>query len=84
MPQKGVNEEQQIGTAGRLNLPEKVDFVVSNTGLNKDSEWLAARLAIKQGRNDVFVIVLPEALDYLRDKLDLYGELVLVGADQAK
>ncbi len=81
---KGVNERQQDGTIGRLNLPLKVDAIVSVAALNRATEGLAATCALRQGRNDVFPIVLPEGLDYLRDLLDRKAELVLVGADQAK
>lgn len=81
---KGVNEEQQAGTYGRLKLPQKVDAVISTSGLNQQTESLAASFALNQGRNDVYAIVIPEALNFLRDLLDRKGELVLVGADQAK
>lgn len=80
----GINEEQQVGAVGRLTLPDKVDAVISIAALNSKSEGLAATLALKQGRNDVYAVVLPEALDWLRDLLTSRGELVLVGADQAK
>lgn len=79
-----VNEEQQEGTTGRLNLPDRVDAVVSRAALNSRSEGLAATLGLKQKRNDVYAVVLPEALDWLRDQLSKRGELVLVGADQAR
>lgn len=78
-----VNEIRQ-NTIDRLALPEHVDFVVTASGLNSKTEGLAATLALKQGRNDVYVVVIPEAMDFLRAKLDERGELVLVGADQAK
>lgn len=81
---KGVNEKQQDGTIGRLRLPLKVDAIVSVSGLNRATEGLAATCALRQGRNDVYPVVLPEALDFLRDLLDRKGELVLVGSDQAK
>ena len=77
------NEQRQDAIV-RLALPAKVDFVVSTSALNSKTEGLAATLALKQGRNDVYAVVLPEAMDYLRDQLDKKGELVLVGADQAK
>lgn len=80
----GANVECQAGTVGRLALPDKVDAVVTASALNSRTEGLAATLGLKQGRNDVYVIVIPEALDYLRDMLARRGELVLVGADQAK
>lgn len=80
----GANVKQQPGTAGRLNLPDRVDAVVTNSALNSKSEGLAATLGLKQDRNDVYAVVLPEALDWLRDRLAKYGELILVGADQAK
>ena len=69
---------------GRLDLPSEVDYVVTKAALNKSSEGLAASLALKQNRNDVFAVVLPEGLDFLRGKLDKRGKLVLVGSDQAK
>lgn len=81
---KGVNEKQQEGAIGRLSLPHKVDAVVSTSGLNSKIEGLAATCGLKQNRNDVYAVVLPEALDWLRGLLDRKEELVLVGADQAK
>lgn len=84
MPRSDINETQQAGTAGRLVLPAKVDAVVSTTGLNSKTEGLAATLGLKQRRNDVYAVVLPEAIDWLRDLLARRMELVLVGADQAK
>ncbi|WPH57792.1 hypothetical protein [Mycobacterium phage WXIN] len=83
-PRVDINEEQQPGTMGRLALPDRVDAVVTKTGLNSKIEGLAATLALKQGRNDVYAYVLPEALNALRGKLDRLGELVIVGGDQAK
>ena len=83
-PRVDVNEERQEGTVGRLRLPDRVDAVVTRTGLNSKSEGLAASLALKQGRNDVYVYVLPEALDALRAKLDRLGDIVIAGSDQAK
>lgn len=79
-----VNEERQEGTIGRLNLPDNVDFVVTRSALNRRVEGLAASLGLQQRRNDVFAVVLPQALNFLRDQLDRRGSLVLVGADQAK
>ncbi|MBF4194600.1 hypothetical protein [Mycolicibacterium phlei] len=79
-----INEVQQAGAMGRLQLPDKVDAVVSTTGLNSAAEGLAATLGLKQGRNDVYAVVIPEAMDWLRNLLAKRGELVLVGADQAK
>ncbi|ATS92991.1 hypothetical protein SEA_SUPERPHIKIMAN_150 [Mycobacterium phage Superphikiman] len=79
-----LNEEQQPGTIGRLQLPERVDAVVTKTGLNARVEGLAASLALKQSRNDVYCYVIPEALDALRARLDRMGELVIAGGDQAK
>ncbi|MBB3752480.1 hypothetical protein FHT44_004992 [Mycolicibacterium sp. BK634] len=84
MPRVDLNEEQQPGTIGRLNLPDRVDAVISCSALNSKTEGLAASLGLKQNRNDVYAVVLPEALDWLKNKLDRHGELVLVGADQAK
>ncbi len=83
-PQANVNEEQQAGTIGRLNLPHRADYVVTTTALNSKVEGLAATLALRQSRNDVYAVVLPEGMDYLRAQLDKRGELVLVGSDQAK
>ena len=80
----GVNEQQQTASMGRLELPDTVDMVVSRSGLNSKTEGLAATLGLKQSRNDVYAVVIPEALDYLRSRLDRTDELVLVGADQAK
>lgn len=80
----GINEERQEGTIGRLRLPDRVDAVVSRSGLNSKSEGLAASLALKQNRNDVYVYVIPEAMDALRGKLDRLGDIVICGADQAK
>lgn len=79
-----INEERQPGTIGRLGLPKRVDAVVSTSAANKRSEGLAASMALMQNRNDVYLYVLPEALDALRTKLDRLGDIVLVGADQAK
>lgn len=79
-----VNEKQQPGTIGRLTLPDVVDYVVTTSPLNRASEGLAATLALKQKRNDVYTVVLPEAMNFLRAQLDKRGELVLVGSDQAK
>lgn len=84
MPRPSINEHQQVGTFKRLKLPDVVDFVVSKSALNSKTEGLAAGLALKQGRNDVYAVVLPEALNWLRDQLAKRGELVLVGADQGK
>jgi hypothetical protein len=84
MARAGINEQQQTGTYRRLSLPDVVDYVVSKSALNSNTEGLAANLALKQGRNDVYAVVIPEALDWLRDKLAKKGELVLVGADQGK
>lgn len=70
--------------AGRLDLPPVVDYIVSKAALNSKSEGLAATQGLKQQRNDVFAVVLPEGLDYLRGQLDKRGSLVLVGADQAR
>lgn len=81
---EAIHEEQQPGTAGRLNLPVRVDAVVTRTNLNRSSEGLAAVLALKQQRNDVYCYVLPEALPALRDKLDRLGSLVIVGSDQSR
>ncbi|AAN12802.1 gp160 [Mycobacterium phage Omega] len=83
-PRVDIDEEQQPGTISRLRLPDRVDAVVTKTGLNSRVEGLAASLALKQGRNDVYCYVIPDALDALRAKLDRMGELVLVGGDQAK
>jgi hypothetical protein len=83
-PRVSINEEQQMGTVGRLNLPDRVDAIVSVAALNSKTEGLAATLALKQNRNDVYAVVMPEGMDWLRGKLDKYGELVLVGADQAR
>ena len=84
LPRADINEKQQPGTFGRLNLPHKVDAVISTAALNRKTEGLAASLALKQNRNDVYPIVLPEAFDFLRARLANFGELTLVGADQAK
>ena len=77
------NERRQ-DTVARLELPPLVDMVVSTASLNSRTEGLAATLGLKQERNDVYAVILPEALAYVRDQLDRKGELVLVGADQAK
>ena len=79
-----INEHQEPKAIGRLTLPDRVDAVVTRTNLNKASEGLAATQALKQGRNDVYVYVLPEALDALRAKLERLGSIVLVGSDQAR
>lgn len=84
MPRPNINEQQQAGAVGRLSLPDRVDAVVSTAALNSKIEGLAATLGLKQGRNDVYAVVLPEALDWLRDRLSRQGKLVLVGSDQAK
>jgi hypothetical protein len=52
--------------------------------MNSKAEGLAATLALKQERNDVYPVVLPEGIDFLRTKLDEHQRLVLVGSDQAK
>lgn len=83
-PRANINEHQQSGTVTRLKLPDKVDVVVSVAALNSKTEGLAATLALRQGRRDVYAVVLPEALNWLRDLLTKKGELVLVGSDQAK
>lgn len=77
-----ANEIRQ-DTIVKLKLPDNADFVVSTAGLNSKTESLAATLALRQGRRDVYPLILPEALDWLRQALDKRGELVLVGADQA-
>lgn len=79
-----VNEKRQEGAIGRLALPLKVDAIVSSSALNSKTEGLAATCGLKQDRNDVYAVVIPEAMDWLRDLLDRKGELVLVGSDQAK
>lgn len=78
-----INEIRQ-DAIDRLSLPDRVDLVVTTTPLNRKIEGLAATLAPKQGRNDVYPVVLPEAMDFLRARLDKQGELVLVGSDQVK
>lgn len=82
-PRTDINEQRQ-STIGRLDLPDRVDFVVSRSALNRKTEGLAATLALKQNRSDVYAVVLPEGLDWLRTKLDERQNLVLVGSDQAK
>lgn len=79
-----INEERQPGTVGRLVLPERIDGVVSRSAMNKRSEGLTASLALMQGRNDVYLYVLPEAMEALRNKQERLGDIVLAGADQAK
>lgn len=79
-----VNERRQEATLGRLALPDEVDYVVSKAALNSKTEGLAATLGLRQGRGDVYAVVLPEGLDWLRDQLGRRGSLVLVGSDQAK
>lgn len=81
---EGINEQQQQHALSRLDLPDDADYVVSTSALNRKTEGLAASLALKQGRNDVYPVVLPEAMSFLRDQLDRRGQLVLVGSDQAK
>lgn len=81
---EGINEQQQQHALSRLTLPDDVDYVVSTAALNRKTEGLAASLALRQGRNDVYPVVLPEGEAYLRTQLDRRGQLVLVGADQAK
>lgn len=81
---EGIHEQQQQHAMGRLTLPDDADYVVSTSALNRKTEGLAATLALRQKRNDVYPIVIPEAMDFLRNQLDRRGELVLVGADQAK
>lgn len=80
----GINEQQQQGAVGRLALPEDADYVISKAGLSSKVEGLAATLGLKQNRNDVYPVVIPEAMPFLRDQLDRRGQLVLIGADQAK
>lgn len=80
----GINEQQQEGAVGRLRLPDTVDLVVTRSALNSRTEGLAATLGLKQKRNDVYAVVIPEAMDFIRDRLTKRGSLVLVGADQAK
>lgn len=81
---EGINERQQDGAVGRLTLPDNADYVVSKSALTSKTEGLAATLALKQNRNDVYPVVIPEAIGFLRNQLERRGELVLVGADQAK
>lgn len=81
---EGINEQQQQGAIGRLELPGDADYVVSTSALNRKTEGLAATLSLRQNRNDVYPIVIPEAMNFLRSQLDRRGQLVLVGADQAK
>jgi hypothetical protein len=81
---EGINEQQQQHALSRLTLPDDADYVVSTAALNRKTEGLAATLALKQARNDVYPVVLPEAEAYLRNQLDRRGQLVLVGSDQAK
>lgn len=80
----GINEQQQEGAMGRLELPHEVDLVVTRSALNSRTEGLAATLGLKQGRRDVYPVVIPEGLPYLRQRLEAKGSLTLVGADQAK
>lgn len=84
MLRDNVNEVQQPGTVGRLNLPQRVDAIVTKTGLNRAVEGLAATHGLRQGRNDVYCYVLPEAMPALRGKLSKLGSLVIVGGDQAR
>lgn len=77
MARSNINEQQQAHAYGRLSLPSNVDYVVTRSSLNLDTERLAARLG-------TFPVVIPEALDWLRDKLAKRGELILVGADQGR
>lgn len=79
-----INEERQDGAIGRLALPDNADYVVSRSSLNSRIEGLAATLALKQGRNDVMAVIIPEAMDWLRSQLGNRGSLVLVGADQSR
>jgi DNA-binding response OmpR family regulator len=81
---EGINEQQQQGTISRLTLPDYVDYVVSKAALNSGIEGLAASLALKQKRNDIYPVVIPEAMGFLRDQLERRGQLVLIGGDQAK
>lgn len=81
---EGINEQQQAGTMGRLELPDDADYVVSKAALNSRIEGLAASLALKQKRNDIYPVIIPEAMGFLRDQLARRGELVLIGGDQAK
>lgn len=84
LPRADVNEQRQEGAMGRLKLPDVVDAVVTKSALNSKTEGLAATLGLKQGRRDVYPVVLPEAINFLRDQLSRRGSLVLVGSDQAK
>lgn len=79
-----ITEVRQAGAYGLLTLPDRVDAVVTRTNLNKSSEGLAATLALRQSRNDVYCYVLPEAIDALRAKLSKLRHLVIVGSDQAR
>lgn len=79
-----INEVRQAGTVGRLNLPERVDAIVTKTSLNRAVEGLAATHGLRQSRNDVYCYVIPEALPALRAKLDKLGSLTIVGGDQAR
>lgn len=69
---------------GRIKLPERVDVVVSYAALNSATEGFAAKLALQQGRNDVYATVVPESIEWLSQRLGKMGSLVLVGSDQNK
>lgn len=72
---KGRNEVQHDGVY--LPLPKTADLVATKSALNSKTEWLAARLR-------AMPVVIPEAEDYVRARLDRQGVLVIVGADQGK
>lgn len=69
------NEVQHEGVF--LELPKQADLVVTKSGTNSKTEWLAARLG-------TMVAVLPEAEEYVRARLERQQVLVLVGGDQAR
>jgi hypothetical protein len=79
-----VVEYIERDVVGRIQLPDRVDAVVSYAALNSATEGLAAKLALAQRRNDVYAVVIPEGIDWLSNRLHKLGSLTLVGADQNK
>lgn len=72
---KNQNEIRQEGTF--LTLPKTADLVVSKSTITSAVAWLAARV-------QALPCVLPEATEYVLQRLDKQRVLVIVGSDQAK
>lgn len=58
-------------------MPKSADMVVSTAATNSKDEWTAARLGC-------VVAIIPEAMAWIRQQLEMKGSLVIVGADRGK